>query len=311
MERKNGFLCIDNCRIESAHEHLKKTNHYWVWIDGEEYYFKPTEHCYNELIGYQAAMILGIDACFCDLATLNGQKGIISKSLRSKKTQLTSGFDILKEYAYGSLSNLYWIKKMMEKSYIRFWFDENYREKDNSIPESILHDLENIWHALDYKYSTDKRFDLEKVMNQVVKMFLFTLLSYDEDRFSFDWLIAESEDDINLAPLFDNEYAFNYNEAKIHQRYKFSCSTDSDSFKYHQLQAIERFFSISSSEYFGLFCDMHETLVANFENIIGRVECQIGTLIPADKKSIIVDGFYKNMEQIRGVIEKYETRKNK
>lgn len=52
MTRIAGFLRIDTLPRELAHEHHKKTNHYWINIDGIEYYFKPTKLHYNELIAF-------------------------------------------------------------------------------------------------------------------------------------------------------------------------------------------------------------------------------------------------------------------
>jgi len=305
VERIDGFLCIDNCKKVLAYEHHKKNNHYWIYINGEEYYFKPTDNCYNELIGYQAAILLGLDACYCDLAILNNQKGIISKSLKKEKVNIISGFEILNEYAYSSISNLYWIKKMMNNSDIlkKWWFNDKYREKSNLVSNGI-NDLENIWHALEYKYNKDKRFNIEKVINQIVKMYIFTLLSYDTDKYAINWIIEESEDNIKLAPLFDNEDAFNYNQGKLNQKNNFATSMSSETYNHNQLEAIETFLSTSSSEYFNLFIEMFEKLLNNFNEIIKNVEKQINTNIPSHIKLKIMNGFYKNMEQIRICLEK-------
>ena len=312
MKRIEGFLYIDECKKEPANVHQKKTNHYWVYINGEEYYFKPSYNCYNELIGYHAAISLGIDACFCDLAILNGMKGIISKSLRKENTKLTSGFEILNEYVYSDLSNLYWIKKMMNETNIlkKWWFDDKYREKSDLVANGI-HDLENIWHALEYKYKNDIRFNIEKVMNQMAQMYIFSLLSYDTDKYATNWLIEENEKDIRLAPLYDNEDAFNYTKDKLNQRIRFSGATTPETYDYNQLEAINTFLSISSSEYSVLFYDMYEKLLNNFEEIIKKVETQIGTSLPIQKKLTITNGFYKNMGQIRNYLEQHKNTKTK
>ena len=309
MDRIDGFLVIDNCERKLALEHHKKNNHYWVYIDGIEYYFKPTDNCYNELIGYNMANFLGIDACYCDLAILNGQKGIISRSLRNDKINLVSGKDILNEYAYGSISNLYWIKKMMDESDFmkKMWFDDKYREKSDLVFNGI-NDLENIWHALEYKYKLDKRFDIEKVMYQVITMYIFSLLSYDTDKYAINWLIIEDEDNIKLAPLLDNEDAFNYTKDKLNQSKKLNLSTNSETYYYSQLEAIDIFLNNSSYEYFVLFNDMYEKIYNNFENIIRDVEEKIGGLIPIHKKLVMVNGFYKNMGQIRNCLDKYNNK---
>ena len=304
MERIDGFLCIDNCKKELAREHHTKTNHYWIYINGEEYYFKPTNNYYNELIGYHAATILDIEACFCDIAILDGQKGIISKSLRKENIKLTSGSQILNDYAYDSISNLYWIKKMMNQSDIskKWWFNDKYRERSELVINGI-HDLENIWHALEHKYKDDKRFNSEETMHQIIMMYIFTLLSYDTDKYAINWLIEESKENIKLAPLFDNEDSFNYNKDKLNQNVRLAVSPTSETYYHSQLEAINSFLSISSSEYFNLFYEMYEKLINNFDKIIRKIENQTGAAIPPYKKLIIVNGFYKNMEQIKKCLE--------
>ena len=312
MKRLEGFLYIDEYQKEPANVHQKKTNLYWLYINGEEYYFKPSNNYYNELIGYHAATFLGIDACSCDLAILNGQKGIISKSLRKENTHLTSGYDILNEYVYSGLSNLYWIKKMMNQTDIlkKWWFNDKYRDKSDLIANGI-NDLENIWHALEYKYQDDKRFNIEKVMNQIVIMYIYSLLSYDTDKYATNWLIEENKTDIRLAPIYDNEDAFNYTKDKLNQKNRFSSSTTPETYDYNQLEAINIFLSISSSEFSNLFYNMYEKLLDNFDKIIKNVEIQTGVSIPLTKKLTITNGFYKNMEQIRNHLEQYKTSKNK
>ena len=72
-----------------------KDHDYWVYINGEEYYFKELDNPYNELLGYNACKHLGIDACYTDLAILDGKCGVISKSLRDNSSKLVSGDELL------------------------------------------------------------------------------------------------------------------------------------------------------------------------------------------------------------------------
>ena len=138
-----------------------------------------------------------------------------------------------------------------------------------------------------------------------------SLLSYDTDKYATNWLIEETEDDIRLAPIYDNEDAFNYTKDKLNQKNRFSSSTTPETYDYNQLEAINIFLSISSSEYSNLFYNMYEKLLDNFDKIIKNVEIQIGVSIPLTKKLTITNGFYKNMEQIRNHLEQYKTSKNK
>lgn len=305
MKRIDGFINIDNYPKELAHEHSKKTNHYWIYIDGIEYYFKPTNNYYNELLAYHTANFLGIEACFCDLAILNGQKGIISKSLRKKDTNLISGKQIIKDYAFSSLSNLLWIKKMINNSgYISYLFDSAYRDKKD-ISLEYIHNLEIIWHALESKYKSNPNFNIEKIMQQLVLMYMFTILTYDSDKYSFNWLIEENKTTIKLAPLFDNEDAFNYTKQKIEQSNILKFAVNADTSDYNQLDSLRAFLSNSTPDYFNLFQELFEKLIENFPQIIENVEKQIETEIPLKIKEKITLGFDINTTQIQKTLNAF------
>lgn len=307
MKRIDGFLCIDDCNKELAHEHHKKTNHYWIQIDGTEYYFKPTKNYYNELLAYHTANFLGLDACYCDLAILNGEKGIISKSLRAKDTKLISGQQIIKDYAFSSISNLMWIKKMIKDSgFINYLFDDAYRDKKD-ISIEYIHNLEIIWHALEAKYKDNQNFNIEKIMHQLVLMYIFTILVYDCDKYSSNWLLEESPTNIKLAPLFDNEDAFNYTNKKTNQNNILKFATNAETSDYNQLSSLKAFLSTSTPEYYDLFVDLFEKLSNNFDKILKNAETQIGTNLPTIKKEKIILGFHINMEQINTILKEFKS----
>jgi len=310
MTRIAGFLRIDTCPKELAHEHHKKTNHYWVNIDGTEYYFKPTNFYYNELIAYHTAKFLGIDACFCDLAILNGEKGIISKSLRKENTKLISGRQIIKEYIYKSLNNLLYTKKMIKNSGIFDWiFNKNYRNRNDMCMEYI-NNLEIIWQVLEERYKNDQRFNIESIMHQFILMYIFTILVYDGDRYACNWLIEETNLKIKLAPLFDNEDAFNYTNEKIKQEHILKYAVNIETSDYNQLASLRTFLEISSSNYYDLFLELFEKISNNFDIIIKNVENQIGIEIPINKKERIISNFNTNMEQINKVLSEFKFNKN-
>ena len=107
---------------------------------------------------------------------------------------------------------------------------------------------------------------------------------------------------LNAKPRFGKTLA-TYDLCK-----KLNLSTNSETYYYSQLEAIDIFLNNSSYEYFVLFNDMYEKIYNNFENIIRDVEEKIGGLIPIHKKLVMVNGFYKNMDQIRNCLDKYNNK---
>ena len=105
MEIIQGYLVIDGCRKRLANARQK---HYWVYIEDEEYYFKPCNmlKAYKEKMGYYVAKLLSIDACFYDFAILDGNCGCISNSMRAPNCKLIPGELILMEYFSSSSSFL-------------------------------------------------------------------------------------------------------------------------------------------------------------------------------------------------------------
>ena len=309
MTRIDGFLIIDKYPKEIAYEHHKKTNHYWVNINGEEYYFKPTDFYYNELLAYHTAKFLGIEACYTDLAILNGEKGIISKSLRKNEKTLISGHEIIKEYIYKSFGNLLYTKKMIQNSGIINWiFDKKYREKKDICAEYI-NNLEIIWQILEDKYKNDPRFNAKTIIHKFVLMYIFTILVYDCDRYACNWLIQETNNNISLAPLFDNEDAFNYTHQKMSQNTNPKFTINTETSDYNQLASLKVFLTNSSTEYLELFTHYFEELSENFNLIIERAETQIKKKIPENIKTKILYNFNINKNQIQNILNKFNHKK--
>jgi len=305
MERINGFLCIDECVRKIANE---EKGHYWVYINGVEYYFKPAYFedglfC-GELIAYYGSKILGIKSCFYDLAILDGKKGYISKSLRGNDVKLVSGEVILGDY----LASYKVVKGNLIKS-IDIIKDMGFDEAD--IVEEIqseevrnfcadyINNLEIIWQALEDRYSD--KIDIADVMYEFILMYLFTILFKDMDKHPANWMIVEGKNGINLAPLFDNELI-------LSDCYDCSClSVDFKDFS-GIMKSLMVFFEVSSLEYFELFVNMFERIVKNFELVFDMVEKQIGVKIDLVKRAYIMEMFDKNSQTIREVIDDYLAR---
>lgn len=145
---------------------------------GTTYYFKfdSLVSPYNELIAYYIAKDFGLSPIKYDLATLGVYDGVISKDFKDKRAKYILGSEILKS-VYG---------------------DVDLRKYNN---------LEDIWFALEdyFKDREDMQEIVSKIMNQLVRLFIFDMLLGQEDRHYDNWGIVEYLNGvIELQPVFDN-----------------------------------------------------------------------------------------------------------
>lgn len=160
-----------------------------------------------------------------------------------------------------------------------------------------LNNLEIIWQALKYKY---KNIDIEKVINEFVMMYLFTILFVDIDKHSGNWFIIEDRNSVRLASLLDNELILNeYCEV-------IGLTTNTKDNK-GIFNSLEVFFNISSSKYFDLFINMYGKLRNNFDYIFDMIERQLEIKISfKDRRDIIkkFDYFEVNFSDVIGRFKK-------
>lgn len=145
---------------------------------GKQYFYKYYYYVnpYNELLANELAKDFGLQNVEYDLAILNDKKGVLSKNFRKDNTIYIKGADLLYE----------------------FW-QARYLDKHNN--------LYDIWDALEYHYRnhSDKRAIVEHLMNKIVFIFIFDIINCQSDRHCLNWEIAENENNIDIAPLYDNE----------------------------------------------------------------------------------------------------------
>ena len=305
IEREDGYLILDNCKRQLAN---KEKRRYWVYIDGVEYYFKPSdsEDCgYNELIAYYAAKLLEIDCCFYDLACLNGVYGVISKSLRHPDQNLIAAETILDDYI---INNTDIIEGMLTAAMNYYYYDDTRKEmvarNMKDITADDVNNLAVIEKALEFRYAHKYGFEeIQKLMDQIIRMFIFTILLKDYDKHSGNYMFIEGRDTINLAPLLDNGLIF-------HSVKTISLSTsfrdrDSDS-----ITALKNFLVIYSNDYLCLLQEMLKKLNDNFDKLISQVEDQIKKELPHSYKNRLRENFKRNSKRIEDAIEKY-TQKRK
>lgn len=310
MERKDGYLDLNkyfeeiklkkNCKyydllVAGIIEPSTYCNdHFWLNIEGEKYYYKPSYCAYHELLAYHIAKELGYNATYCDLATFTiksteteDNKGIISKSYRKSNCKYITGTQILEEY-YNARPNE--VKEMGLNDDWKLYYDGPYFVDMNN--------LEIIWQALEFKYKNNPKANIEKLVKQLAENYIFFILIMANDKGSQNWEIEESENEINVCPIIDNEMIFYNTNTTV----AFSTSfEDSDkSIK----ESIRKFLTISSREYINLFINKFNALdIEMLYRCIEKVEKQTETNMPEELKNEIIKNYTLNREAITEVLQ--------
>jgi len=140
--------------------------------NGKTYYYKEImtyDYYYNELIAEKLANQASIPCAHYYLGCFAGEDGIISESI--------------------DLENYHPMNELLEKHF------HGSRKWRNT--------FENIWQVF------DKEFDEEtttKLMDRLVDIFLFDVIIGNPDRNLGNYGLMITEDDVEFAPLIDNEF---------------------------------------------------------------------------------------------------------
>lgn len=298
MKRVNGFLNIDgyfikNYKTKYPKELISKIddNHYTINIDGTNCFFKKTKYPYTELIAYELATYLGIEATPYDLALFQNMYGVISKDFKKANCEYVSGQDILFKYARMAKN----IKSLENMGLI----SNEYNQFPENAPYSYnINNLEVIWQALDQRYNGSE--DIKSVMNQIVLYFIFNILSAQSDGMAQNWVLEES-DTVKMVPLFDNELCFKIDSKNGYPKLNL-CTNFNDVGK-GSYKILDEFLKVSSTEYIELFICKYKMLsLDSFLEILQRVEEKIECVIPEKIKKEYIDIFMLNMHNIETVL---------
>ena len=294
MERVNGFLKLDGCRCKKS----GYMDQYYVYIDGEDYYFKPTKFCYNEIVTYYILRFLEIDVCSVDLATLNGRYGVISKSLRKEGVNLVSGNVILRTYLIDHYRTV--CKMGFDKRDYRY-LKSYYLNALSSRPSRTINTLDIIWQALDYMYKD--KINISEVMDKFVIMYLFDIIVNNDDRHEWNWMIEESDEGIRLAPLFDFDCCLKENYTAFKMGVNFDDLYYDGKIMDSARDRLANFLDVSSYDYLYLFLNMFNKVVNNFDIILSEVEEKINRRIPVYVKKKMRDTLDKKSKQINELLD--------
>ena len=174
---------------------------------------------------------------------------------------------------------------MMEKEdELAFFLDE-----ENS--------LEIIWDALNYRYRNrpNKEEIVSKIMTKISKLFIFDILTMQCDRNGSNIEIMESDNTVDLAPIYDNEGIFTH-------RLTLGLVVE-DSTNYIIYSEIRKIVSMSSKEYIdeikkNLWIISEDNLNKKFKLIENKIEYPLHYFC----KESYLDRAKKHKEKIERII---------
>ncbi|MBQ8902561.1 MAG: hypothetical protein IJY87_05860 [Bacilli bacterium] len=306
MKRINGFLNIDSYFIKNykkkyVNEFVKKVSdiHYIITINGRNYYFKKLKNPYTELLAYEVAAFLGLKSVSYDLAIFQNMYGVISEDFKDKNCKYVSGQDILFEYSRSTKCMTYLENMGLEQTEVN--------DYPNNAPYSYnINNLEIIWQAIEYKYKQlGINIDMEKIMNDLILIFIFNVLVMQNDGMSQNWVLEESTYGVNVGLLYDNAEAFKFGEGKHSPQCNFSTNFNDVGLGTYAI--LEEFLKISDKVYVDLFKEKFNMLTEDvFLKLIQRVEYKIECSIPNEIKTYYLEMFRVNRENIKQVLSKFD-----
>lgn len=306
MKRINGFLNIDSYFIKNykkkyVNEFVKKVSdiHYIITINGRNYYFKKLKNPYTELLAYEVAAFLGLKAVSYDLTIFQNMYGVISEDFKDKNCKYVSGQDILFEYSRSPRCMTYLENMGLEQTEVN--------DYPNNAPYSYnINNLEIIWQAIEYKYKQlGINIDMEKIMNDLILIFIFNILVMQNDGMSQNWVLEESLYGVNVGLLYDNAEAFKFVEDKHFPQCNFSTNFNDVGLGTYAI--LEEFLKVSDKVYVDLFKEKFNMLTEDvFLKLIQRVEYKIECSIPSEIKIYYLEMFKVNRENIKQVLSKFD-----
>lgn len=305
LKRENGFLDLDKYFEELKRNNRltykrsikiaskNKDDHYWLKINGEQYYFKSIKDYYLELIAYEWSKFLGLEAVPYDLAIFNNRCGVISKDFRKKGLNYTTGYQILKEYldTPGSLKQI----EEMGVDVNKFFAARN--------TVNFINNLEIFWDAWDFYFKNYSPEEKTVSFQSLVNIFMFYIITGQTDGIPQNIQVEYGR--YRIKPfMIDQEYILRKFYKKKHPASSLSTNfKDSGKSNYDILR---EFFRVSSTEFIDLFLENYNACTIDvFKGFLLRVENKIGTQIPEHKKELYIQSFLENKKNIDAVINEY------
>lgn len=244
--------------------------------NNDEFFYKYKNNIipYNELIANELLKDFNLPHIEYDLATFGTKKGVISKNYKNNNFN----------YIYG------------EEILLNFWNDDRYIEEHNN--------LDDIWDALEYRYHNyeNKREIISHLMNRIVQIYIFDIITCQSDRHSQNWEIMESENLIDIAPIYDNERIFLSNGKSA-----FISLTMNDDFNQNILSSIKDFKQVSSEKYANLIREKLWIISdENLHSIFERIENKTEYPMPNNIKEYYLTEYKRHREILEKTLEEHE-----
>ena len=273
IKRKNGFLDLDShFKNKDIKKFVKKSsyndNHRWIIIGENLYYFKPAYFPTKELVASRLAKEVGFDTVLYDLALYNGKYGVISKSFKREGYKYVPMNKILNKFYQDNPGLNY-----------EMGLKKDWESKTPTPSLKYMTNLMTFWQALEYYFGKEQQEDIKVIMDELVRRYFFYIIINNFDNLSRNFEIEISKTGIKLAPMYDNEFSF----APLAEVGLATDYSDKDLKFYESLMY---FFTVSSSEYIPILEEIYNKIDLNMlENVINKVEKQIGVALPEEQKA--------------------------
>lgn len=262
--------------------------HFSFYYKGETYYYKHSVlfngtliDPYSELVAGELAEDFGISHVNYDLATIGFNKGVLSKNFKKKNNNYIIGSDVLgQKITYYDLDN-----------------------NDNLVKESRFakNTLEDVWDKLEERYQNynNKKEIVNHLMNQLVNIYIFDIITSQVDRHKENWQIIESDNSIDIEPIYDNERILVIKEDPI-----VALGVDFTYKPYEGLyNSIKHFQNISSSEFTDIIKDkLYIIEEENLNKVFDRIEKKTGYPMPQERKEFYLNGYKEHREKLGEIL---------
>lgn len=274
----DGFIDIDYL-IDNKYAKLinrdSSFSKFWFSFDKDEYFYKSEKHVefiYNELIAEELAKDFDIPCAHYDIAAYDGNIGVISKNIFKK--------------------------------------DDNKFSLSEILDSSEHNNLEDIWDTFLYRYKDEKI--VERLMKEIVDVFMFDVLIANPDRHSGNIMITENKDKISVAPLYDNMLMLSSNSIRYGM---YSIGIDREDYNEEidedeNMNLLFRFLNVSDNIYKEIFeSKLWVISPENIDKVIVRVENRINNEIPDYVKEFVKEQFVYNNRCINDVLLRIKQKK--
>lgn len=247
--------------------------------NGLTYYFKfdSLSNPLNELICYYIAKDMGLDSVFYDLAIVGGFTGNLSKDYKVKNAKYISGEEIINSV-------------------------------DKMVDAYKYNNLRGIWHCLEvyFKDYPNMQEIVAKLMMKIVKLFIFDLVTGQEDRHEENWGVVIYENgDVDLQPIFDNSRSLEDDPEFVYYGLSLEGNSISENDK-----MIQEFLNVSSSEFSDILPNYLWVISEeNINKIFKLIEEQINCEIQPNIKRYYINVFSINYNFLKSLLDDLKTRK--